>query len=91
MADTGTSILAGITIFSILGNSANETGKHISEVVKSGTGLAFISYPEAISKFDAVPQVKFNYLSKFVILTTYIFAAVIRGSVFLYVDHFGYR
>jgi solute carrier family 6 amino acid transporter-like protein 5/7/9/14 len=49
--------LAGITIFSILGNLAYESGKPIEEVVKGGTGLAFISYPEAISKFDAVPQV----------------------------------
>lgn len=57
LADTGTSILAGVTIFSILGNLAYETGKPLPEVVKSGTGLAFISYPEAISKFDAVPQV----------------------------------
>jgi solute carrier family 6 amino acid transporter-like protein 5/7/9/14 len=49
--------LAGITIFSILGNLALESGKTIEDVVKGGTGLAFISYPEAISKFDAVPQV----------------------------------
>lgn len=28
----------------------------ISSVVKGGTGLAFISYPEAISKFTFVPQ-----------------------------------
>lgn len=31
----------------------------ISKVVKSGTGLAFISYPDAISKFEYLPQVKF--------------------------------
>lgn len=57
LADTGTSILAGITIFSILGNLAYESGKPITEVVNKGPGLAFISYPEAISKFDVVPQV----------------------------------
>lgn len=56
-ADTGTSILAGITIFAILGNLSHESGKPIQEVVKSGTGLAFVSYPEAISKFNSVPQV----------------------------------
>ena len=81
IADTGTSILAGVTIFSILGNLAHESGKPIEAVVKGGTGsaiinlipslwakkwmctfffffwrirLAFVSYPEAISKFDAV-------------------------------------
>ena len=56
-ADTGTSLLAGFTIFSILGNLAYETGKDVSEVALGGTGMAFISYPEAIAKFDAVPQV----------------------------------
>ena len=54
--DTFTSLLAGITIFAILGNLAHESGKPISEVVDGGTGLAFVSYPEAISKFDFVPQ-----------------------------------
>lgn len=54
--DTFTSLLAGVTIFSILGNLAHESGKPIETVVQGGTGLAFISYPEALSKFDVVPQ-----------------------------------
>ena len=62
LADTFTSILAGITIFSILGNLAHETNQPIENVVKGGTGLAFISYPEAISKFDVVPQVLIAHL-----------------------------
>lgn len=62
LADTFTSILAGITIFSILGNLAYETDQPIENVVKGGTGLAFISYPEAISKFDVVPQVLIAHL-----------------------------
>ena len=28
----------------------------VDQVIKSGTGLAFISYPSAIAKFDYVPQ-----------------------------------
>ena len=55
--DTATSLLAGITIFGILGNLAYETGQtDIQSVVKGGSGLAFISYPDAISKFVYVPQ-----------------------------------
>ncbi|EDW81840.1 uncharacterized protein Dwil_GK25473 [Drosophila willistoni] len=55
--DTLTSLLGGITIFAILGNLAhNLQVDNIREVVRSGTGLAFISYPDAISKFQAVPQ-----------------------------------
>lgn len=56
--DTFTSLLAGVTIFAILGNLAHNLGvKDIRDVVKSGTGLAFISYPDAISKIQFVPQV----------------------------------
>ncbi|KAH8396322.1 hypothetical protein KR222_008501, partial [Zaprionus bogoriensis] len=55
--DTLTSLLGGITIFAILGNLAhNLQVDNIRDVVRSGTGLAFISYPDAISKFQAVPQ-----------------------------------
>lgn len=56
--DTITSLVAGITIFGILGNLAlNLNAPNIGEVVRSGTGLAFISYPDAIAKFKFVPQV----------------------------------
>lgn len=59
--DTFTSLMAGITIFGILGNLAHNMGlEDISKVVKSGTGLAFISYPDAISKFQLLPQVTFH-------------------------------
>ncbi|XP_015434075.1 PREDICTED: sodium-dependent nutrient amino acid transporter 1-like [Dufourea novaeangliae] len=55
--DTFTSLMAGCTIFGILGNLAHEMGTtDISAVVRGGTGLAFISYPEALSRFKVVPQ-----------------------------------
>lgn len=56
--DTVTSILSGIIIFGILGNLAHETGiDDITAVVKGGTGLAFVSYPDAIAKFEFMPQI----------------------------------
>ena len=56
--DTATSILAGFTIFSILGNLKYEIqAESIDEVVQGGAGLAFIVYPTAIAKFDYIPQV----------------------------------
>lgn len=56
--DTLTSVLAGVTMFAILGNLAHNLNvSSVSEVVKSGAALAFISYPDAIAKFNAVPQV----------------------------------
>lgn len=55
--DTFTSLLSGITIFGILGNLAHELNTEVDEVVGSGgTGLAFISYPDAIAK-TFLPQV----------------------------------
>ncbi|CAL7951010.1 unnamed protein product [Xylocopa violacea] len=55
--DTLTSFMAGCTIFGILGNLAHEMGmEDIDKVVKSGAGLAFISYPDAIAKFNFLPQ-----------------------------------
>ncbi|XP_037950720.1 sodium-dependent nutrient amino acid transporter 1 [Teleopsis dalmanni] len=56
--DTCTSLLSGIIIFGILGNLAYENNTDdIKSVVKGGTGLAFISYPDAIAKFTFVPQI----------------------------------
>lgn len=55
--DTFTSLFSGIIIFGILGNLAHESGTtDITSVVQGGSGLAFVSYPNAISKFDVVPQ-----------------------------------
>ncbi|XP_076640977.1 sodium-dependent nutrient amino acid transporter 1 [Halictus rubicundus] len=55
--DTLTSLIAGCTIFGILGNLAHEMNiTDIEKVVKSGASLAFISYPDAIAKFTVVPQ-----------------------------------
>lgn len=57
--DTFTSLIAGFTIFGILGNLAHELGtEDISNVVRGGTGLAFVSYPDAIAKFNVLPQVR---------------------------------
>jgi len=56
LMDTFTSLLGGVTIFSILGNLAFETGKPVEDVVAGGPGLAFVSYPEAIAKFTIAPQ-----------------------------------
>ncbi|XP_057323724.1 sodium-dependent nutrient amino acid transporter 1-like [Microplitis mediator] len=65
--DTFTSLIAGITIFGILGNLAHELGiEDISTVVKGGTGLAFISYPDAIAKFTVLPQL-FSFLFFFML------------------------
>lgn len=68
LLDTFTSLFSAITIFGILGNLAYENGSdNIQTVVAGDTGLAFVSYPNAISKFRAVPQL-FSILFFFMLL-----------------------
>ncbi|CAG9860469.1 unnamed protein product [Phyllotreta striolata] len=48
--NTFTSIIAGIVTFSILGHLALEQNTNVEDVVKSGPGLVFITYPQVVLK-----------------------------------------
>uniref|UniRef100_A0A8D8AYV8 Transporter n=3 Tax=Culex pipiens TaxID=7175 RepID=A0A8D8AYV8_CULPI len=55
--DTFTSIIAGCIVFGVIGNLAYVTGESdIQAVVQSGAGLTFMTYPNAIAKFEWLPQ-----------------------------------
>uniref|UniRef100_T1JNJ2 Transporter n=1 Tax=Strigamia maritima TaxID=126957 RepID=T1JNJ2_STRMM len=54
--DTFTSLLAGFTIFAILGSMSHVLKIPIEEVVTSGANLAFVAYPQALARIDVVPQ-----------------------------------
>ncbi|XP_029847761.2 sodium-dependent nutrient amino acid transporter 1 [Ixodes scapularis] len=59
IADTITSVLAGCVVFGTLGSLAHELGTDdISQVLKgeSDLGLAFVTYPEALSRISFIPQ-----------------------------------
>ncbi|XP_061659018.1 sodium- and chloride-dependent GABA transporter 2-like [Syngnathoides biaculeatus] len=56
LLNSGTSVVAGFAIFSVLGFMTYEQGVDIAEVAKSGPGLAFIVYPRAVAMMP-MPQV----------------------------------
>jgi len=53
LANCGTSFFAGFVVFSMLGYLANVQGLPVPDVTASGTGLAFIAFPTAISQLPA--------------------------------------
>uniref|UniRef100_A0A182IQ75 Transporter n=1 Tax=Anopheles atroparvus TaxID=41427 RepID=A0A182IQ75_ANOAO len=56
--DTFTSIIAGCIVFGVLGNLAHVTGQpDIQKLAAEGAGLTFMTYPDAIAKFQFLPQV----------------------------------
>uniref|UniRef100_A0A4W6CSG6 Si:ch211-132b12.3 n=1 Tax=Lates calcarifer TaxID=8187 RepID=A0A4W6CSG6_LATCA len=55
LLNSGTSVVAGFAVFSVLGFMAHEQGIPIAEVAESGPGLAFIAYPHAVAMMP-LPQ-----------------------------------
>ncbi|KAK0080226.1 hypothetical protein PV325_014170 [Microctonus aethiopoides] len=55
VVNTLTCLLAGCVTFSILGHIAMEQGSQVSDVVKSGPGLVFLTYPEVVLKLVGAP------------------------------------
>ncbi|HOZ47458.1 MAG TPA: sodium-dependent transporter [Candidatus Hydrogenedentes bacterium] len=91
IADGGYSIFAGFAVFSVLGYMAHVKGVGVDSVVKSGPGLCFVVYPEAISKLPA-----FNSVFGFLFFLTLVLAgltsamSIIEAFVAAAVDKFGW-
>lgn len=68
LADGGTAFLAGFAVFSILGYLSYQSGMPMEEIARGGMGLAFITYPAAISK---IPFASFFGVIFFLALLTF--------------------
>lgn len=50
-----TSFFAGLVIFSVIGFLAHELDVDVDRVVDQGAGLAFIVYPEVVTRLPVAP------------------------------------
>jgi len=73
LANCAYSIFAGFAVFGILGFMAHAKGVGINEVAKAGSGLAFVVYPEAISRLP------FSNLMKGLFGSAFFLALIVAG------------
>ena len=90
LSNCGTSFLAGFAVFSALGYLAHIQGTDIQNVVSSGPGLAFVTYPLVINKLPFWPQL-FGVLFFVLLLTLGIDSAfsLVEGVVAGFMDKWG--
>jgi SNF family Na+-dependent transporter len=55
LINCGTSFLAGLVVFSVLGFMATTAGISVEELEMEGSGLAFVAYPQAIAQMPGAP------------------------------------
>lgn len=55
VSNIATSFFAGLVIFSIIGFLAHELNVDVDKVVDQGAGLAFIVYPEVVTRLPISP------------------------------------
>ncbi len=94
-ANSGVSFMAGFAIFGTLGYMAQTQGVPIEEVAGAGVGLAFVTYPNAISMLPGGPVVVgfFGIVFFLTLLTLGIDSAfsLVESNVAGFSDKFGWN
>ncbi len=68
LANGLTSVFAGLVVFSIIGFMAHDQGVLVENVVASGPGLAFVTYPEAVARMPGSQVFSFMFFFMLILL-----------------------
>ncbi|XP_077984246.1 sodium- and chloride-dependent glycine transporter 1-like [Glandiceps talaboti] len=86
-----TSLFAGFAVFSVLGHMAFQTGKSVEEVGRTyGPSLAFVVYPEALSRLPIAPFWSALFFFTVVILAIDSMFVLVETIVTALLDEFKY-
>ena len=85
VVNTLTCLLAGVLVFSILGYMAHVQETTIDDVVNSGPGLVFLTYP------DLVLKLPFSVLWAFIFFCMLLVIQIVKKLYFLQVRIFMYK
>ncbi len=95
LANCGTAFAGGIVVFSTLGYYAHVTGKAITDVVASGPGLTFVTYPMVINTlpFGQPMIILFGVMFFLMLLTLAVDSAfsLVEGGAAGLIDRFGWK
>ncbi|XP_048776373.2 sodium-dependent proline transporter-like isoform X1 [Ostrea edulis] len=84
----GTSVFAGLAIFSVLGFMSEVTNRPVQEVAADGPGLVFIAYPEAIARMPYPPIWAFLFFFMLILLGLSSMFAMVEAIISALADEY---